>query len=159
MAVAIPLAIAAASAAVSYSQARSQNSAIRRSMASANKSATTSIDQTDAAAEVEQQKRANEAAKILGRVRVAAGEQGTGYGGTYQALERQSAYDEAVNAWIIDQNRQHQINRINSGLEANLTELSNRGVNSALATVGAGIQGASTGLQLYGAGKQAELWK
>lgn len=151
--------LAAAQGGLSYGQARAQNTAIRRSMSVTQHSSQVEGEQIDAAARVEQQKRQNEAGQILGHIRVATAANGTGVGGTYNALQQQAAYDEATNTWIAEQNRRNEQARLVSQTTAALTELSNRHVNTALATLTGGLSGASTGLNLYASGKTAEVWK
>lgn len=68
-------------------------------------------------AAMERLKSHNEANLIRSKLRVAAGESGIGYGGTYEALVNQADYDEAINAEIINRNLMNGIASSNSRLQ------------------------------------------
>ena len=134
---------AAMSGVASARAARDQNRAIGRSMESQGEAARIETEQLQASFNLERAKNANEAAQIEGRIRVLAGERGVGTAGTMAALLRQSDYDEAINASIMERNYLNQAARINSGLEANVNALAARAPNAIMEGLSSA---ASTGL-------------
>lgn len=149
------LAIAASSAAAggyaTYSAAEAQNTAARRSAIAANKAATVRQAQLDDAAELEQQKRKNEAEQIRGRLRVSGAAADVGLGGSYAALAEQANVDEAINLQTIQKNRANQGALVQSGLEADLLTLQSHMTNPILQGFTGSLQGAQTGLSIAGA--------
>jgi len=153
----VPLVITAATAAgtgyVTYEQARQQNAAVKRSKASARNAAIVQARQLTQAAAIERQKRIDESERIRGRLRVASAAADVGLG-AYDALDQQATVDAFENIQIVDQNLSTQTARVESGLAADLTALSNRTQNSVLAAFMGGMQGASTGLSIVSAAQQ-----
>ena len=139
---------AAMSGVASARAARDQNRAISRSMESQGEAARIQIEQLQDSFNLERAKNANEAAQIEGRIRVLAGERGVGTAGTMAALLRQSDYDEAINASIMERNYLNQAARINSGLEANVKTLAAQGQNAMIrglsSAVGTGLAAVKT---------------
>jgi hypothetical protein len=103
------------------------------------------------AAQVESNKRLNEANLIRSRIRVAAGEAGIGFGGTYEALERQTDYDAETNVDLIEKNLRNQIKTI--GLGGSLFQNASTPPGTAAMLGGASgfMSGANTGLSIINA--------
>lgn len=154
MAAAVPLLAiggAAFGATTSFMGAKSQNAALRQSMASQQAAAQQQMGQVSQAAAVEREKRLKEAQQIQGRIRVAAGEAGVGMGGSIAALSQQSELDLGTNLAIIDQNYANNIAAIRSGAQANLQSLASNISNPIFDALSGGMSGASTGLSIGGA--------
>ena len=149
-AVAIGAVSAAVSAGVAYEGAQRQNKAAKKAIESQNRAAATQTRQVNAAAALEAQKIAAQNARIRGLLRVTAAEQG-GEGGSFDALMRQTAQDEALNLSILETNRKNQISAVLSGAEANLIALTSKLTNPLVDGAIGGIGGFSTGLQIGGA--------
>lgn len=134
--------------ALSAASAFGQNRAVKRSMSSLERAYRTERDQTDAAFELEQQKRARVTRQVLGRLRVLEAESGSA-GGSFAALEAGTAIDNEINRTIIETNRVNQQRSLSSQFAATAARLAGQKTNAALA----GMQGALSGL---GAGLQIE---
>jgi len=93
---------------------------------------------------LEKKKAINQARLIASRIRVTAGESGLGFGGTYEALLRQSDYDTAINLGIIGQNAQNQF----ASAAGKMQPINSREYNPLFAGLSAGIGGYATGLSL-----------
>ena len=152
MAIAVPLAIAAVGAGVAAAGAAKQNAAIRRSAAASNAAYATQAKQVSNQASVEQMKRQNEAARVAGRLRVAAASAGVNIeGGSYADLVQQNNYDAGLNLAILNQNRSNEIARVQSGANAHLADLQGHLQSVLLSSLQGGVQGFSTGLQISNA--------
>lgn len=101
----------------SYSQAKAQNEATQDAARAQYKAVKTQNQQLSDQSALERLKSHNEANKIRSHLRVAAGESGIDFGGTYEALARQVDYDEAINAEIINRNLMTSTWRSNSQLQ------------------------------------------
>ena len=141
-------ALAAGGAATSAFGSMQQNSAIRRSQASANTAASAAMKQQADNLAIERQKRINTAQLIDAKLRVAAGESGAGDVGSYAALERQGAFDAGINDKILRNNYANNIASIQSGLQAQQLSLSSQIQNSVIAGTSGALKGFSTGLSL-----------
>ena len=112
MGAAIPIIIAGASAIQQgmqgASEAERRNEATRRAAAgqaaARNRAIAVNQKQIAASKSLEAAKLANRANMVRSRLRVAAGESGMGMGGTYEALMRQTDYEEAVEGEILTRN-------------------------------------------------------
>lgn len=153
-AVAVPLITAGigavTSGAIAYEGAKRQNKAARRAAETEIRRGTQQAKQVNQAAALEAQKRANEAARIRGLIRVIAADNG-GEGGTYDALLEQADQDQALNLAINEQNRKNQVAAVLSGAEANILALSSHMTNALLDSITGGIGGADAGLRIGGA--------
>lgn len=144
--------LAIAGAAASYAQASSQNKAIRNTARLTQAAGAVQARQVSDAAAVESLKRANEAERIKGRLRVAAAAAGLGVeGGSYGDLIQQDNYDAALNQTILETNRRNEVARVQSGVAANLAGLQSHIQNLILSSVGGGVQGAQAGIAIGGA--------
>ena len=94
---------------------------------------------------VERAKSVNRANLIRSRIRVATGEAGIGYGGTYEALMRQTDYDDFINREIIGRNAQLAISSEASKIQA-VPETINPLISGFLGSLG----GLQTGLSIGG---------
>lgn len=150
------LAIGGATAYGSYQQARQRQSAIEASMESQRRAAETRMAQTQESAALEKQKNRNEAHLIRSRLRAAAGEN-IGFGGTFEALNRQADYDEYMNRQIIERNTEMMLDRIQSDAAANLTQLSSGIDRNPLLTAGLGGLQAGMGVMNVGLGIDSAL--
>jgi hypothetical protein len=139
-----------ASAGSSYAAARQQNAAARRSAQSAADADLIRRRQLQAQADLEKQKRIDEARQIAGRIRVVSAERGVGSGGSAAALERQNAIDLSTNQGVIEQNLAAGLLSSGQSLEAQLAQLSAATRNPLLETFLGGLQGAGTGLSIAG---------
>ena len=133
--------------AASFASARAQNNAIRTSQQSAREAAAAQqqqlLDQTAA----ERRKRIVESQQITGRIRAAAAESG-GLGGTTEALLRQNALDTQMNDQNIQMSYRNNAERIRSGLNADLAQLSASSRNILLDTFMGTASGGSAGLSI-----------
>lgn len=125
-----------------------RNRGLRRAAGSARSAAQTEIDQTARSAEIEKRKRRQEAATIRARLRVLGSAAGTGVGGSVDAVFRQADLDEALSLAVIEENRNAEIARINSGLNARLVGLDNQRQSVLGSALTAGFSGLTTGLTL-----------
>ena len=146
--IAAMLAIAAAAAASSAIAASQQNKNVRAAQNAAVKAATTQTKQLQASAAVERQKRIDDAQRLEGRLRVAAGESGIGFGGTYMALARQGEIDLGTNLAILNANLHNQIANVRSGGQADLTVLQSQIHSVALDSFSGFLSGAESGLAI-----------
>lgn len=144
----ISAATTAIGASASNQAAQQQNAAIDRSQQSLVRSTAAAQQQVTDAAALERRKVALNAAQIEGRIRAARATGGQGMGGTTLALIRQNDITEGENLNVIDTNLSNQIDRIQSGFEAQSSQLSAGVVNSGLATLTGGLSGLGTGLNL-----------
>ena len=147
-----------ATAATAYAGAQQQNRAIRRASQSQQRAADIQSAQVRQAAELEKQKRMKEAARIRGLIRAREADAGV-TGGSYDALVRQTAADEALNLSILDQNKRNQIAAVQSGATAEIERLSAGVSNELLAAFGGGLSGAQTGLQIGSLQREARRYK
>jgi len=101
--------------------------------------------------EIEKAKRINEANLIRSRLRVAAGESGLGYGGTYNAMMRQADYDAGMNVRLLDENLANSFLAIGLGGQAQKASLVPMQASPLLSGITGGLQGFATGLAIGGA--------
>lgn len=142
---------AASGAGLSIVNAQAQNKAKKRSEESARLAAATQSKQINDAAAIERQKRARESAQIRGRIAAVGAASGADPAGSYAALDRQAEFEYGTNIDILNTNRQNELARVASGLNANLTSLSAQGRNPILDAFAGGTSGFGTGLSLYNA--------
>jgi len=142
---------AAASAGTSIIGSQAKNKAVKESQDNARKAALEQRKQIEEAAALEKFKRRRESDQIRGRLATVGAASGADPAGSYAVLDNQVTTNEAINFDIIDRNRTNQINRVASGLDAQLSELGSRRTNSILNAFTAGISGAATGLSVYNA--------
>ena len=159
VALAVTVAATVAGAATSYAQARQQNKAVRRSQESANRAASAEAYQVKQRESAERYRNINDARRVIGSLRVAAAEAGTGSGSSYDAVARSTAYAAEINDHIIGRNAGANLARIGSELEAVQTRLAAEFRSTGLATVQGGLQGLQLGMAVSSAGKGvAELF-
>ena len=153
---AIPIALAlsagttAIGAASSAAAASRQNKAIRASMASQQQASSVQTKQLQRQTNVERDKEISISRQIAGRIRVHAAESGVGFGGSTEALQRQNVIDVSTNLGILDQNLTSNIDRVRSGLVADLTALQARRRSTTLDALMGGLSGLQTGLSIAG---------
>lgn len=148
VAAAIPIALAVVSAATSAVGAIQQNNAIKKSIASAKKAQQVQQRQIEDQASIETTKARNQTEQVLGRLRISSAEAGVGFSGSYDALQRQSFYDSAINQNIIDRNAYNSTLRSQSEFQATATRLASSYQNIFLSTINGAISGAKTGLSI-----------
>ncbi len=127
----------------SYEQAKSQQDYQSAVQSAQRKAVGIQNAQLSDQAALERLKSHNQANLIRSRLRVAAGESGIGFGGTYEALVRQADYDEGLNAEIINRNLMNGIKASNSQLQVGQPQL-----NPLLAAFMGGLQGGQSGLSI-----------
>jgi hypothetical protein len=156
-AVAVPLIVAgvgaATSGAIAYEGAQRQNRATKRAIAAENARGTAQARMVNAAAELEKEKTAQQAARIRGLIRVVAADSGS-EGGSYDALLEQAGQDEALNQAILEENRKNQVQSVLSGASADILSLASHMSNSVLDSVSGGIGGFDAGLRIGGAANE-----
>ncbi len=103
-------------------------------------------------AQVEQSKAINKANLIQSRLRVAAGESGIGYGGTFDALTRQVDFDTDINLRISNQNLSNRIRSLRLGTAASLISARPLSQSVELAALSSGVEAFQTGLSLGASG-------
>lgn len=150
-AVAISAIAAAGSAAAAHQASVKQNKAAKAAAKTAQEAAARQAAQIKSAAKVEKGKAIQTAEQVIGRVRVAAAGAGFEDAGSYQAFIRQAAADAETNVNIIDRNANNAVARVQSGLDADLTQLNSRIVSPVLAAFTAGLSGANSGLAISNA--------
>lgn len=146
--VTIAIAGSAAGGTTSFLGARSQNRAIEASMASVRRNEAVTTQQIQEQAALEQRKRADEAAQLEGRIRVATAERGIGSGGSVALLQRQNRQIAAVDARIISQNAANQLLALRTGSQAQIDQLQASAPNELLTAFSGVLQGATTGLNI-----------
>lgn len=144
---ALPLIIAGAaggmSAFTSFSEAKSREGYASAAASAQRKAVGVQNAQLSDQAALERLKAHNHANRIRSTVRVAAGESGIGFSGTYEALMRQADYDEGLNAEIINRNLMNGIKASNSQLQPS------QPVMNPLVSAFAGfLGGAQSGMQI-----------
>lgn len=154
-ALAIGAVTAAAGAGTAAYSADQNRKAVHRSQDSAKLAAEVQSRQIASAAQLEKQKVANKAQMIRGRIRAAAAAAGFDNAGSYQSLEQQVSTDAALNTQIIGANRRAQLDRVSSGLQADLLGLGSHVTNPILAAFTGGMQGVQAGLAIGGMVDQA----
>lgn len=142
---------AASGAGLSIANAQAQNKAKKRSEESARTAASVQSKQINEAAALERQKRARESAQIRGRLAAIGSASGADPAGSYAAIDRQADLNYNSNIDILNTNRQNELARVASGLNANLASLSGQGRNPLLDAFSGGASGLGTGLSLYNA--------
>lgn len=135
-------------AAGSAASASAQNSIARAQQAALHRAVGVQQQQVVDAAELERRKRLNEAAMIAGRLRVAAGDAGTGFGGSYQALQRQADYDLALNDAIAARNLRANLVAIRTGGQAQALQIAAQRTNPLLQGLLGGLSGFNAGLSI-----------
>ena len=97
----------------------------------------------------EQARNRMEAEKVKGRLRVLAAASGFSVdGGSYGDLIEQANYETGLNSGVINQNYRNNINRLNSGLSAQLGEYSARSSAAMASRPGLYIGSLNTGLSI-----------
>lgn len=154
------LVVGGISTAASVAQAAQQNANAEAQAKAANKNAQARADAQRKSAEVrsqqladqaqvERQKVSRQAHRIESRLRVAAGESGMGQGDSFNAMMRQVGFDESTEIGIINQNLKSGLDYVASSIEpvqktiAPQTDVMFSGLTG-------GMQGFSTGLNIYG---------
>ncbi len=153
------LIIAGASAAVSGGTAitstvlqnRAQQEAADAQSALARQQARQLMTVAQQKAQIERGKKINEGNLVRSRLRVAAGESGIGYGGTFEALMRQIDFDASSNVAIVEQNLSNRLSSIRLGEASQLASLTAIPDSPILAGLSSGVQGFSTGLSIASA--------
>jgi len=129
-------------------QASQQNKAMRAAAESVNRAAVVQMRQIRSQEALEREKRKDVAHILRQRLRVAAGETGIGYGGTFGALMQQVDIDEAMNLQILSRNALMQMQYARSGAEANLAQLESSIISPILSGVASGIAGFGQGMAI-----------
>lgn len=152
-AAAVPLTLATGvgGAALGGVSAIAGNSAVRESMESSRDATAQHLMQLRRQAQQQRAERGREAARVEGRIRVAAAEAGAGFGGSFLALTRQNDLDAARDRTTINANLGANIARVESGFAAHQRQLASQGQNPLLAMLGGALQGVSTGLSIVNA--------
>lgn len=165
-------AASAASAGIGLASASRQNRAAQEaaqanqaeaqaSIESARQATALQIAQLRQQTALEMEKAGNDIAQIRGRLRVTQADSGLGIGGSSIALERQLAYDGALNQRIARQNLANNTMRLEQGLDAQTSNtearlnsifasLESQQTSPFLAALAGGIQGFGTGLSIVG---------
>jgi hypothetical protein len=151
---AVPLAIV--SGGTQLFGAVSRNRSLARSARSARDAANIQVRQVDAAAALEQRKRAIDTARQRASLRVLAAESGLDFSGSFADVDRSQQEADIVDRQIIETNRVNQRQAILSGLNATLAERASEMVNPLLSAFQGSLSGYQTGLQIEGAQGQAE---
>lgn len=138
----------ATSAGISLRNQQQQNRSARRAGDAAAEAASVQTKQIQDQASLEKMKLRNQAAMIRGRIRAAAAQAGFVNDGTFQTLDEQVTTDTNLNTQIIAQNARNNIARVQSGLQADLANLSSRISSPILSAFTGGLQGASAGLSI-----------
>lgn len=141
----------------SHQQAQAANRAARQRaaynrqiQAGQTRAARIQARQIEAQSALEKLKTARQGHQIRSTLRVAAGDDGSGLGGTYEALVRQADYDQLLNIEIIDQNAEMAQQSIFSRIQPLPPKQPEQ--NATLAAILGGLGGASSGLSLGGSG-------
>lgn len=142
--------MAAAGAAMSAKAARDRNKAIGRSITAQQQAAGVQNQQLADQTAVENMKTMRAAHQLQGRVRVAAGEAGATAGGSFAALDRQTAFDAGLNLAIGRQNLGNNQALVNSQYKAQATGAMSQWQNPLMAGFMGGVSGAQTGLAIGG---------
>lgn len=145
----VTLLFAGAGAALSASQASSQNSAIAGSQASQAEAAAKQRTQLERQGALEREKNERAEQRALGLARVAGAAAGIG-GASPQILGigRQISLDGALNDRIIQENTRNEIIRVNSGAQANIDRLQSGTTSVGSSLLSGGISGFQTGLSI-----------
>lgn len=146
----LAIASAALSAGAGTFTAVSQNQAVKRQQSAVRRAAKVQQTQMAAAAELEREKRFQEARQVQARIRVASGESGLGIGGTTAALIRQADIDRAANEEIARKNLAMNLENVQSQAQATIAGLGGNLVNPIIQGVRGGIGGFDTGLRIGG---------
>lgn len=149
----IPLAIgtALAGTAMSVMQASAQNAAIQQSMKAQQDATRAQQAQLADQAGLEKEKIRRQTGQVIGRLRVAGGEAGLGFGGTMDALQQQANMDMGMNLSAMDQGYWNQIGALHSNHRASMAQMRGQAQNPLLSGFMGGLSGLSTGLQIGGA--------
>jgi hypothetical protein len=126
----------------SAQQAKAQEEYTKQSYAAQLKAITANQVQIREQESVEKYKIQNQAHLIASRIRASAGESGIGFGGSYQALLRQTDYDEMMNIEIIRRNAAAKL----QGLV--VEPVRTQPFSPLLDAFSGGVSGFSTGLQI-----------
>jgi hypothetical protein len=135
-------------AVTSASAADSNNNALAEQGANATTAAGLNAEQLVAQRKLDRLKKNNERGQIVGRIRVAAAENGVGSGGSTAALERQALINESIDNQTADLNLKNQLRGLSIGLQSNLISLNSQMQSPLLAGIGGGLTGFTTGLQI-----------
>lgn len=130
--------------------AQQQNAANKRTANSINAAQAAEVQQTEGALAVQQAKRISESNAIRGRLTVVAAESGVGTGGSVAALERQNAYQTALDNNLAEQNTQNQVAAIHSQASAGMTAVAAKQISPLVAAFSGGMAGLSSGLNIAG---------
>lgn len=136
--------------------ATAQRRSIRDAMQHRRQAQTIQQRQLAAQAAQAREQRVSEGHQVRGRLRVAAGEAGTGMGGSFAAMMRQADFDEFRGLDAIDRNLAMQLDAVRSGAQADLTQLRAQAPNPILSAFMGGVQGLSTGLSIVGAAQSLD---
>jgi len=141
-------ALAVTSGYTSYSQAKANREAqeeyAEASYAAQRKAIGVQQRQLTEQGQLERQKAFDRAQLVRSRIRVRAGESGIGYGGTYEALMRQTDVDEFTNTEIVRRNTRSNIALVRSGMHP----IPHEPISPMAEGILGGISGAATGLSI-----------
>lgn len=136
-------------AASSYSQAKSQNDAIKKSQESTREAASANARQIQQATNIEVQKERQRMNRVRAILRVQAAEAGGSLDdGSYGALGRQALIDNEFNTLVARTNEANQLAALGSRMRASLIDLDSRRTNPLLDAFTGSVANAGTGLSM-----------
>lgn len=146
----IALAAAAATTATTAYSANEQNKSIKRSEKESKRAAAIQTRQLGDQARIETMKRERQSQTVKAAIRAAAAGAGSEFdGSSFAALSQQAEFDRFTNEKIADLSLTNNINRVASGLSANLSDLSGRKQNLLVSGLQGAAQGAQVGMGFY----------
>lgn len=143
-----PIILGGIGAATSLAGAQAQNAALRRAGRSQAEAGRVQATQSAAQAEQERQQNRRVRDQVAARTRVLSIASGGGGGDTRSDLLRTVALDAGRNAATTDMNEAMRLAAIRSGVASNLAQLQSQVRSPLLDTIGAGLSGFTTGLQI-----------
>jgi len=146
---------ATAQTGISINQAQQQRTSAHKARDSAKEAAAIQQAQLSAQAEQAKKNEQRKSAQIQGRIRALSAEAGVGTEGAADLL-RQANYDETSAIATINQNETLQKKRIDTGLQADLTQIDSATPNLLLSSFAGILSGVQTGVQLVTAGAQVD---
>lgn len=149
---------AAAGAGISYAQAQESNRNARRAKQRQREASAVEAKQVVRAGNIERERRIIDRRRAVGAIQAAAGETGFSFeSGNFDPLIDQTGRDTQYNLDVLGGNVAGQLARTQSGLNANLAELTARMINPTYSTAAGAVGGFSTGLSVGSAFQSAEL--
>jgi len=131
-----------------------RNKATKRAQDATQKAADVQSRQLKERAAVEQDNAARQAAQVRSRIRALQAGAGFNQFDAYDPLQTQANFDAEFNRQTLDRNVSNELERVQSGLQVDLAQLSANRVNPLLSAFTGITQGLSTGLSIANAGVQ-----